>query len=54
MAPASILLKLKLPKADWMEFLREIKEDPKFRAIPVITLTAPAEDRDVMEAYELG
>jgi CheY-like chemotaxis protein len=52
--PVFILLDLKLPKVDGMEFLRQIKSHPKFHAIPVIILTTSAEDRDVREAYELG
>jgi len=53
-APVFILLDLKLPKVDGMEFLRQIKSHPKFHAIPVIILTTSAEDRDIREAYELG
>jgi CheY-like chemotaxis protein len=52
--PVFILLDLKLPKVSGLEFLREVKNHPKFHAIPVIILTISAEDRDVREAYELG
>jgi CheY-like chemotaxis protein len=52
--PVFILLDLKLPKVDGMEFLRQVKSHLKFHAIPVIILTTSAEDYDVKEAYELG
>jgi CheY-like chemotaxis protein len=52
--PVLILLDLKLPKVSGLEFLRQIKTHPRFSAIPVIVLTASAEDRDIEEAYRLG
>lgn len=52
--PVFILLDLKLPKVSGLEVLRRIKQHPKFSNIPVIVLTASAEDHDVEEAYRLG
>ena len=52
--PLCILLDLKLPKVSGMEVLRQLKSHPKFSAIPIIVLTASAEDRDIEEAYMLG
>ena len=52
--PAFILLDLKLPKVSGLEVLRQVKNHPRFCAIPVIILTTSAEDRDVKEAYRLG
>jgi CheY-like chemotaxis protein len=52
--PVFVLLDLKLPKVDGMEFLRQLKNHPKFHAIPVIILTTSAEDCDIREAYGLG
>jgi CheY-like chemotaxis protein len=52
--PRLILLDLKLPKVDGMQVLREVKNDARTRAIPVILLTASKEDRDVAESYQLG
>jgi CheY-like chemotaxis protein len=49
-----VFLDIKLPKLDGMEVLRQIKGDPKTRAIPVIMLTSSGEDRDIRESYELG
>ena len=52
--PKVILLDLKLPKVDGLEVLRQIKSDPRTRAIPVVVLTSSREDRDIVESYHLG
>jgi two-component system, cell cycle sensor histidine kinase and response regulator CckA len=50
--PDLILLDLNLPKKDGREVLREIKQDPSLKWIPVIVLTTSAADEDVARAYE--
>jgi two-component system response regulator len=52
--PRVILLDKKLPLVDGMEVLRLIRLDPRTRLIPVVMLTSSAEDRDVIESYQLG
>jgi CheY-like chemotaxis protein len=52
--PRVVLLDLKLPKVDGMEVLREIKKDPRTKAIPVVILTASREELDVANGYCLG
>jgi two-component system response regulator len=52
--PRVILLDKKLPLVDGMEVLREIRADARTRLIPVVMLTSSAEDRDVIESYQLG
>ncbi len=52
--PRVILLDKKLPLVDGMEVLREIRADPRTRLIPVVMLTSSAEDRDIIESYQLG
>jgi CheY-like chemotaxis protein len=53
-SPIFILLDLKLPKINGLEVLRQLKNHPKYSAIPVIVLTTSAEDHDIEEAYNLG
>jgi two-component system, response regulator len=52
--PRVILLDKKLPLVDGMEVLRAIRADPRTCLIPVVMLTSSAEERDVIESYELG
>ena len=52
--PKVILLDLKLPKMDGHQVLREIKNDPRTRTIPVVILTSSKEDRDRLSGYQLG
>ena len=52
--PRLVLLDLKLPKIDGLEVLRQIKNNPRTRAIPIVILTASREERDMVEGYHLG
>lgn len=52
--PRVVLLDLKLPKVDGLEVLREVKADPRTKAIPVVILTASREERDLVNGYHLG
>ena len=52
--PKVVLLDLKLPKVDGLEVLREIKNNPRTKAIPVVILTASREERDLVNGYQLG
>jgi CheY-like chemotaxis protein len=51
--PLVILLDLKLPRVDGLEVLRQLREHPVSRNLPVVVLTSSDEDRDVTEAYRL-
>ena len=50
--PEIILLDLRLPKVDGLEVLRQIKESPELKSIPVVVLTTSAAEADVARAYE--
>jgi CheY-like chemotaxis protein len=52
--PKVVLLDLKLPKVSGLEVLRQLKSDPRTQTIPVVVLTSSAEDKDVIESYQLG
>lgn len=52
--PLVILLDLKLPRVSGLEVLRRIKEDKRWRNIPVVVLTSSTDDLDVRTAYRLG
>ncbi len=52
--PMVILLDLKMPNVDGLEVLRQIKNDPALRTIPIVVLTSSREEQDVIESYNLG
>jgi CheY-like chemotaxis protein len=52
--PKVVLLDLKLPKVDGLEVLRQVKTDPRTKAIPVVILTASREEKDLVNGYKLG
>jgi two-component system response regulator len=52
--PPLVLLDLKLPKVDGLEVLRRVRADPRTKSLPVVMLTTSNEDRDVLDAYNLG
>jgi chemotaxis family two-component system response regulator Rcp1 len=52
--PDLVLLDLNLPRKDGMEVLREMKDDPNLRHIPVVVLTTSEAERDILASYELG
>ncbi|MDB6152414.1 MAG: response regulator receiver protein [Chthoniobacteraceae bacterium] len=52
--PKLVLLDLKLPKIDGIEVLRQIRANQATRMLPVVVMTSSREDRDVVEAYNLG
>jgi CheY-like chemotaxis protein len=52
--PNLILLDLNLPRMDGREVLKEIKEDPKLKVIPVVVLTTARDEEEVLRAYGLN
>ena len=52
--PGLILLDLNMPRKDGREALREIKNNPELRRIPVVVLTTSNAHLDIERAYELG
>ena len=52
--PSLILLDLKMPRKSGHQALKEIKEDPDLRQIPVVILTTSRQEQDVSRSYRLG
>jgi two-component system phosphate regulon response regulator PhoB len=52
--PDLIVLDLMLPGIDGLEVCRRLKRGPKTRHIPVVILTAKAEEADIVMGFELG
>lgn len=52
--PGIILLDLNLPGTDGREVLKEIKNDPVLKKIPVIVLTTSTDERDIAACYDIG
>ncbi len=52
--PQVVLLDLKMPRMDGLEFLQKIREEEKTKLLPVVVLTTSSEDKDRIESYKLG
>ncbi len=52
--PSLILLDLKMPRKSGHQALKEIKEDPDLRWIPVVILTTSRQKQDISLSYDLG
>ena len=52
--PGLILLDLNMPRKDGREALKEIKEDPDLRQIPIVVMTTSKAEEDIFRTYDLG
>ena len=52
--PKVVLLDLKLPKLSGIEVLRQIRNHPRTRHVPVVVFTSSKEENDLIECYRLG
>ncbi len=52
--PGLILLDLNMPKKDGFEALKEIRNDPQLRPIPVVMLSTSSTEEDIYYTYYLG
>lgn len=52
--PSLIILDIMLPEEDGLSILRRIREDEKYRYIPVVMVTAKTTELDTVKALDLG
>jgi len=52
--PQLVLLDLKLPDMPGTQICKQLKEDPRTQAVPVVMLTARGEESDRVLGFELG
>jgi CheY-like chemotaxis protein len=52
--PYFILLDLNMPKKDGREVLKELKQHPVFKKIPIIVFTTTKNENEIKRCYELG
>jgi two-component system response regulator len=52
--PRLILLDLKMPRLGGIDVIRRLKADQTTKTIPVVVFTSSAEEKDVVESYQLG
>lgn len=52
--PLLVLLDLRLPKVDGIEVLRQARQHPVWKLVPIVIITTSSENTDISRAYELG
>ncbi len=52
--PSIIILDINMPRMNGIEFLKIIKEDTRFKRIPVVVLTTSKEQQDRYETFNLS
>ena len=52
--PGLILLDLRMPRMDGIEFLKIIKKDKDLKSIPIVVVTTSKEDEDKTKSFDLG
>jgi two-component system alkaline phosphatase synthesis response regulator PhoP/two-component system response regulator VicR len=52
--PNLVVLDVMMPYMDGFEVLKTLRREPETESLPVIMLTAKAQDKDVFEGYHYG
>jgi len=52
--PYLLLLDIRMPQVDGVEVLRQVKQDPELRKVPVIMLTTTDDPREVERCHAIG
>ena len=53
-AVAVVLLDLKMPRLDGLDVLRQMRDDPELKRIPVVILSSSREESDLARSWDLG
>jgi len=52
--PSIILLDIIMPYVSGFEFLQEIKQDPKYKKIPILIISNLSQEEDIKKGKQLG
>ena len=52
--PKVVLLDINMPRMNGIEFLREVRKDPRLQQLYIFVLTTSADDKDVINAYKFN
>ncbi|MEB3883276.1 response regulator transcription factor [Lyngbya sp. CCY1209] len=52
--PDLVITDIMMPEVDGYQFLQQMREDPKFKALPVVFLTAKGMTTDRIQGYQAG
>ncbi len=52
--PRLVISDIMMPQVDGYEFVRQLRDDPRFQALPVVFLTARGMTSDRIQGYEVG
>ncbi|ANB16317.1 response regulator [Dokdonella koreensis] len=52
--PAVVLLDIKMPRLDGLEVLKRMRDDARFRRVPVVILSSSREESDLVHSWNLG
>ena len=52
--PDLVISDIMMPQVDGYQFLKQVREDPRYKALPVVFLTAKGMTRDRIQGYQAG
>ncbi|MCD9004642.1 response regulator [Luteimonas sp. XNQY3] len=52
--PAVLLLDIKMPRLDGLEVLKQLREHPTLKRMPVVILSSSREESDLARSWDLG
>ncbi|MEF3083372.1 response regulator [Luteimonas sp. SMYT11W] len=52
--PAVLLLDIKMPRMDGLEVLKQLREHPTLKRMPVVILSSSREESDLARSWDLG